>query len=51
MLINDVNENLLDKLRDDSLHIILTGQRPPKKVILKLIMDYAARVTLISSDT
>ncbi|MDI9551546.1 MAG: hypothetical protein GX125_08515 [Bacteroidales bacterium] len=51
VLFTVVNVNLLDKLRDDSLHIILTGQRPPKKVILKLIMDYAARVTLISSDT
>lgn len=42
-----VNGELLDQLKEDRLHIILTGQRPLKKVTLKLIMDYAARVSLI----
>lgn len=51
VLFTIVNVNLLDQLRDDRLHIILTGQRPLKKVTLKLIMDYAARVTLISDDS
>lgn len=39
--------SLLDQLKEDSLHIILTGQRPSKQVKLKLAMDYAARVSLI----
>ncbi|MBR8706442.1 hypothetical protein [Bacteroides pyogenes] len=42
-----VNGELLDQLKDDQLHIILTGVRPIKKLRMKLTMDYKARVSLI----
>lgn len=42
-----VDGDLLDQLKEDSLHIILTGQRPSKEVKLKLVMDYGAKVSLV----
>ncbi len=42
-----VNGNLLDKLKDDKLHIILVGTRPIRFVRLKLTMDYSVKVSLI----
>lgn len=42
-----VDGELLDQLKEDKLHIILTGQRPSKQLTLKLVMDYKARVSLI----
>ncbi len=42
-----VNGELLDKLKEDNLHIILTGVRPNKKLKLRLVMDYKAKVSLI----
>lgn len=47
VLFNIVDGQLLDQLKDDKLHIILTGQRPPEDVTVKLVMDYAVRVSLI----
>ena len=42
-----INGELLDKLKDDKLHVILTGIRPNVVVRLKLVMDYKAKVSLI----
>lgn len=42
-----INGELLDKLKNDKLHVILTGIRPQVIVRLKLVMDYQAKVTLI----
>lgn len=42
-----VNGELLDQLKDDKLHVILIGVRPAKKLRMKLVMDYRAKVSLI----
>lgn len=42
-----VNGELLDKLKEDKLHIILVGVRPARALRLKLTMDYRAKVSLI----
>ncbi len=42
-----VNGELLDKLKEDKLHIIFVGVRPATKLRLKLVMDYKAKVSLI----
>lgn len=42
-----VNGDLLDKLKENNLRVIITGVRPPIKVRLRLRTDYAAEVSLI----
>lgn len=42
-----MNGELLDKLKEDKLHIILVGVRPTKKLRMKLTMDYKAKVNLM----
>ncbi|MGP1447783.1 MAG: hypothetical protein ACTTKO_09745 [Candidatus Limimorpha sp.] len=45
--VNDiVNGNLLDKLKENNLHVIVTGVRPSVMVNLRLHTDYMAGVSL-----
>ncbi len=46
VVLSIVNGELLDKLKEDKLRVIVTGQRSSQQVTLKLRMDYTAKVGL-----
>lgn len=43
-----VNGNLLNKLKEDQLNVIVVGNRPSSPVMLKLVTSYKAKVSLLN---